>query len=255
MTVPTRFPRVPLKQMDAAMLVFELDRETSRVLVNRDADEEHELITAAATMASFLHRRQTRFVRGDLPRTPYIEHPLRVALRLLRWGATDASLIAAALLHDVIEDCTPELLSVFGAEHEGAWVCLERLYSRRVAGLVLEVTHSVGCINPDGYLEHIEQMIGSSSDALLIKASDLKDNAGSIRHQLGHGKDQKLLRLLKKYLPAVERVSVALRERADNNTGPLWSRPVVRNAAVDLEQLLEDLTELSEAHGIAAHPE
>jgi (p)ppGpp synthase/HD superfamily hydrolase len=61
-------------------------------------------------MASFLHRKQTRFVRGDLPRVPYIEHPLRVALRLVRWGVPDAELIAAALLHDVVEDCSTELL-------------------------------------------------------------------------------------------------------------------------------------------------
>lgn len=65
-------------------------------------------------MARFLHRKQTRFVCGGPPGVPYIEHPLRVARRLIPWGIRDAELIAAALLHDVAEDCAEEPLALFG---------------------------------------------------------------------------------------------------------------------------------------------
>lgn len=230
--LPTYFPRVPLKRMDPAMLVFELDRETDRVMPAGT-----ELITSAATMASFLHRNQTRSVRGDLPRVPYVEHPLRVALRLVRWGVTDVEVIAAALLHDVVEDAAEEILEVFGRAGESALDCLTRLYGARVATLVEQVTNPT---DGTGYLEHIENLTAHPV-ALLIKASDLKDNAGSIRHQLGHADEPKMIRRARKYLPVVEVVSDALR---DSNLGI----QAVLTAVDQLDTLHEDLTDLLETH-------
>lgn len=196
--LPTTFPRVPLKKMDPSMLVFELDRETHRLI-----PAACELITSAATMASFLHREQTRSVRGDLPRVPYIEHPLRVGLRLIRWGVRDGEIIAAALLHDVVEDCSDELVAVFGRAQENPFECLARLYSARVADFVFDVTNPTDGIS---YCEHIGQLAESGSIGLLIKASDLKDNAGSIRHQLGYDEDDRMLHRAHKYLPAIQDV-------------------------------------------------
>lgn len=68
-SLPFVFPHAPLKAMDPAMLVFELNRETLRLM-----PEHSELITSAATMAAFLHDGQTRFTRGKMTRVPYIEH-------------------------------------------------------------------------------------------------------------------------------------------------------------------------------------
>lgn len=196
--LPTTFPRVPLKAMDSAMLVLELDRETGRLMP--DASE---LITSAVTMAGFLHRHQTRSMRGDLPRVPYIEHPLRVALRLVRWGVTDPQLIAAGLLHDTLEDAGDELAAVFGPPGETPPVTMARLYGARIATLVSEVTNPT---DGTSYHDHIAMLAASGSPALLVKASDLKDNAGSIGHQMDHGEDEKMLRRARKYatvIPAV----------------------------------------------------
>lgn len=229
--LPTTFPRVPLKQMDPSMLVFELDRETERLM-----PEHAELITSAATLASFLHREQTRMVRGDLPRVPYIEHPLRVALRLIRWGVRDAELIAAALLHDVAEDCADELLDVFGEAEETATNCLARLYGQRTASFIAQVTNPT-----DGtdYRQHIEDLAGRGCPALLIKASDLKDNAGSIKHQLGHGHDQRLLHLLHKYGPVLRTVVKGLTTRMDELPATI--------AAEDLAKVADDLAAIERA--------
>lgn len=207
-TLPTTFPRVPLKQMDPSMLVFELDRETHRLM-----PEAAELITSAATMASFLHREQTRSVRGDMPRVPYIEHPLRVALRLIRWGVRSPGLIAAALLHDVLEDCSEELLKVFGRHGESGLECLMRLYGPVVANDVNVLTNPI-----DGtrYHVHIRHLVRLEHEALLIKTSDLKDNAGSIRHQMGYGNDERMLRRARKYLPAIEDVVAGLKDICAN---------------------------------------
>lgn len=45
---------------------------------------------------------------------PYWVHLVRVALALVRWGETDPDLLAAALLHDVVED-TPTMLAEVSA--------------------------------------------------------------------------------------------------------------------------------------------
>lgn len=241
-TLPTTFPRVPLKDMDPSMLVFELDRETARLM-----PENTELITSAATMASFLHRKQSRMVRGDLPRVPYIEHPLRVALRLVRWGVTDAEVVAAALLHDVLEDCDEELLKVFGQPGENAVACLTRLYGGRIALLVEQVSNPDGA---EGYHRYVSLLAAlGKPETLLIKAGDLKDNAGSIPHQLGHGTDrtdERLLRMLEKYLPTLETITEALARTAlVASEASTFSR-----AADQLSYLLIDLNTLADEHGI-----
>ncbi|MDP9903222.1 HD domain-containing protein [Arthrobacter bambusae] len=230
--LPTTFPRVPLKQMDAAALVFELDREAERLLGDHST-----LITSAATVASFLHRNQTRFVRGDLPRVPYIEHPLRVALRLIRWGVTDAWLIAAALLHDVVEDCAEELVSFFGDPGDTPLECLTRMYGTEVATYVNAVTNPPTAKNKAGYLSHLQELAASGTAALLIKASDLKDNAGSIRHQIGHGQDARIFRMAAKYQPALQLVISGLEEHLVGR----WS-PAADSASADLGSVASELS-------------
>jgi (p)ppGpp synthase/HD superfamily hydrolase len=71
------------------------------------------LLDEAFLFAEEAHRRQTR--KGA--ETPYIVHPFGVAMLLGRAGCDD-ELVAAGLLHDVVEDCgvTLEQLSArFGA--------------------------------------------------------------------------------------------------------------------------------------------
>lgn len=52
-TTTMTYPRTPLKDMDPAMLVLELNRETLRLF-----PEHSELITSALTMATFLHQKR-----------------------------------------------------------------------------------------------------------------------------------------------------------------------------------------------------
>ncbi len=51
------------------------------------------------------HRDQTR--KGSS--TPYVAHPCAVALILQQFGFHDESIIAAALLHDIVEDTVHSL--------------------------------------------------------------------------------------------------------------------------------------------------
>jgi guanosine-3',5'-bis(diphosphate) 3'-pyrophosphohydrolase len=84
------------------------------------------LILKAAQFAAHKHRDQRR---KDVRATPYINHPLELANVLTsEGGVTDPVVLAAALLHDTIEDTQTsyeELRSAFGL---------------RVADVVVELT-------------------------------------------------------------------------------------------------------------------
>lgn len=84
------------------------------------------LVLKAAAFAANKHRTQKR---KDTDASPYINHPLEVARILTEEGAVvDAEVIAAALLHDTIED-TNTLEAELAAE-----------FGERVASMVVEVT-------------------------------------------------------------------------------------------------------------------
>lgn len=57
------------------------------------------LVDTAARIAAIAHKKQTRKQDG----TPYIMHPAAVALMLAKHGFSD-EVVAAALVHDVLED-------------------------------------------------------------------------------------------------------------------------------------------------------
>jgi len=84
------------------------------------------LLLRAAAFAAHKHRAQRR---KDAAATPYINHPLAVARALAEEGGIqDPEVLAAALLHDTIEDtetCYEELRGQFG---------------ERIADVVAEVT-------------------------------------------------------------------------------------------------------------------
>ena len=62
--------------------------------------KDFDMLQLAITKASLLHKGQKRKLGED-----YIEHPMRVANKLKMLKLQDENLLAAALLHDVLEDC------------------------------------------------------------------------------------------------------------------------------------------------------
>ena len=107
-------------------------------------------VAAAKAIATIAHRSQT-----DKIGVAYIEHPRRVAARL-----NDPKHIAAAWLHDVIEDCgiTAENLAAAGISNEviDAVVLLTRTDENE----------------GDGYYEAIRE----NPIALAVKLADIADN-------------------------------------------------------------------------------
>jgi guanosine-3',5'-bis(diphosphate) 3'-pyrophosphohydrolase len=69
------------------------------------------LLERALRVAAVAHQQQTRKASG----VPYITHPIAVAMLLQRHGFTDEQTLAAALLHDVVED-TPVTIEELSKE-------------------------------------------------------------------------------------------------------------------------------------------
>jgi GTP diphosphokinase / guanosine-3',5'-bis(diphosphate) 3'-diphosphatase len=116
------------------------------------------LIIRATAFAADKHRKERR---KDAEATPYINHPIALANLLVNdAGIEDASVLAAALLHDTIEDTATtaeELTSAFGAE---------------IAGIVLEVTDDKKLQKAERKRLQVEHAPHLSPKAKLVKLAD-----------------------------------------------------------------------------------
>lgn len=124
------------------------------------------LVLEAADFAARRHRGQTR---KDEARSPYINHPLRVAHLLSQVGEVrDAEVLAAALLHDTVEDTdtTPgDIADAFGP---------------RVHDLVLEVSDDKQLSAAQRKQVQIDHASTLSRGAVLIKLADKTSNIRDI---------------------------------------------------------------------------
>lgn len=130
------------------------------------AAERSPLVHAALAKARAAHEGQVRNGSGGMP---YVEHPITVAARLEEHGFGD-EVLAAALLHDVVEDSgttLEELREPFGA---------------KVAGLVGALTDDEAI---DSYrerkAEHRERVAAAPADALAIYGADKLTNVATLR--------------------------------------------------------------------------
>jgi guanosine-3',5'-bis(diphosphate) 3'-pyrophosphohydrolase len=116
----------------------------------------------AAHFSADKHRDQRR---KGVRNTPYINHPLEVADRLNRIaGVEDATILAAAILHDTIEDT------------ETTEAELAREFGREVAALVAELTEDKEPHWTVRKRHEIDSAPGLSPAAKLIKLSDKTSN-------------------------------------------------------------------------------
>ena len=115
----------------------------------------------ASAFAARAHRHQ---VRRD-GRTPYFSHCVRVALTVaLKFGCTDDTVLAAALLHDVIEDTQADyddVLQHFGSE---------------VAEMVAALSKDMRLVESGREPAYDAQLAEAPWQARLIKLADVYDN-------------------------------------------------------------------------------
>jgi GTP diphosphokinase / guanosine-3',5'-bis(diphosphate) 3'-diphosphatase len=116
------------------------------------------LVLKAMAFAARKHRHQRR---KDLEASPYINHPIDLADILANEAQiTDAVVIAAAVLHDTVEDTetTPEELTLeFGPE---------------ISAIVAEVTDNKSLPKEERKRLQIERAAGASFQAQQLKLAD-----------------------------------------------------------------------------------
>lgn len=119
--------------------------------------EAEALLLEAVAFAAEKHRHQRR---KDAHASPYINHPIELAILLQREGITDPVTLCAALLHDTIEDTqttADELRAAFGDE---------------IARVVLEVTDDKHLPKQDRKRLQIEHAHTLSKRARAVKLAD-----------------------------------------------------------------------------------
>ena len=144
-------------------------------------DAERHRLEDALELASRLHaddRRQSE---------PYINHPLRVAIRIMsHYGIRDPDVIVAALLHDSVEDHADGLAP--DGTTESALHQLGERFGPRVAELVAAVTNPEWDPGRDRhvqYREHVAASLDGCPWARVIKASDFTDNGAGLLYTTG----------------------------------------------------------------------
>jgi guanosine-3',5'-bis(diphosphate) 3'-pyrophosphohydrolase len=131
-------------------------------------DDSAGILLKAMRFSAVKHRDQRR---GDIPQSPYINHPIQVAETLWEIGGVrDDATLVAAILHDTLEDTTAssdEIRALFGKE---------------ILTLVLEVTDDKHLPKPERKRLQIEHAPHVSPAAKLIKLADKICNLGDILH-------------------------------------------------------------------------
>lgn len=186
-------------------------------------DVNSDKVRHAVLLASDLHKTDTRSVRLHHDQTPYIEHPLRNTLRLIRLGCKSETVIIGSILHDTVEDHPFEMAEKAGVkttdEQEAREACYKYIaqqYDERTAAMVKGMSNPITDKNVRvpweeknrNYAAHVVEAI-ENPDVLLGKVSDFIDNALSLHHTEAAMSPVGLHRKASKYLL----VSTALRGR------------------------------------------
>ncbi len=186
-------------------------RERFGIEVQRLPIAERPRLQEALRVAAELHRDDWR------TREPYLNHLLRVAIRIVHhYRIDDADVICAALLHDAVEDHPFELATgqQIGADAPASTMDPDTLtaaalavvaarFGDRVAELVSAVTNPHYDETRDKdvqYREHVIESLSANPWARVIKLSDFTDNAVGI----GWTTHRKAQRVAPKYYPLID---------------------------------------------------
>jgi len=153
-----------------------------------------ETLLYAARYAAEKHAGQTRKGPSQIP---YINHPLRVAeLIATVGGIDDTDILAAALLHDVVEDC--------GVKADE----IKELFGEKIAGYVSEVSDDRSLPKARRKELQIEHAPHLSAGAQTIKLADKISNITEVIADPGIGWDVQRRR---EYVAWGEKVVAGLR--------------------------------------------
>lgn len=160
----------------------------------------YEKVSHAEAVATLAHDGQLRKYTGE----PYIEHPRAVAELVKQAKNCDDSMIAAAWLHDTVEDTqitAPEIHSWFGA---------------KVFKMVVDLTN---CDLDEGnrrerFQINMQRLSKASGATQTVKVCDILHNTSTIVRDNPRFAGQYLEEKLEVLMHALTRADKALRQRA-----------------------------------------
>jgi (p)ppGpp synthase/HD superfamily hydrolase len=127
----------------------------------------NDIVFAAAAFAARTHRHQFR--KDGL--TPYFSHPVRVCLVVTHvFGFRDPKMLAAALLHDTIEDTTTDRDDI--VEHFGEEVAL----------WVTSLSKDPRMPEVEREMAYCRQLAASEWQVKALKLADIYDNLADCAH-------------------------------------------------------------------------
>ncbi|MGH9210633.1 MAG: HD domain-containing protein [Acidimicrobiales bacterium] len=240
----TALRMLPLKDMDPGLLSFAILRESAALGVDITA------LVAAMELAAYVHRDDARGNRKHLPADPYIAHPFRLVLRLVRYGCQDLDVLCAAALHDTVEDHPDDIVALLvrsperavgGADvRDGAVELLAATFGRGVARIVAAVTNPPRPADEpeqdrhQAYHAHVAEVV-ADPQVFMVKFADFVDNAGSLRHMTD---SERRSRLARKYAPLVPAFRSALhRHRGTLPVPPDGQRQIDQHLAATADWL------------------
>lgn len=171
-------------------------------------NEENDLriVFEALSFASAMHRSQRRKDNRD---TPYINHPIDVAKMLVTVGGiNDTDVLAAAILHDTIEDT------------EATEEDIDSLFGKKIKKLVLECTDDKSLPKQERKRLQVLQAPHKSESAKCIK---LADKISNVRDISEHPPAFWPIARVREYLDWTEKVVAGLRG-ANKNLEDLYDR-------------------------------
>jgi guanosine-3',5'-bis(diphosphate) 3'-pyrophosphohydrolase len=124
-----------------------------------------ELVLQAAAFAAEKHRNQRR---KDAEASPYINHPIQLAYILVQADVEDPIVLAAALLHDTIEDTN--------TTHDE----LEIVFGHEIANIVVECSDDKTLDKLERKQAQVDHAAHISKRAQLVKLADKIANVSDI---------------------------------------------------------------------------
>ena len=205
------FSEKSLRNMDTALLSF----YSAKIAEREDIVWENinkEKFSHALFLSTIWHKGQTRRSGKGTSRTPYINHPMRNMLRAYQWGFRNSDILAAIVLHDVIEDSSDRIVgNSINVENEEelrdkASEIIEDLFSEKVKELILSVSNPIQDKKnnlsqeqrTENYIKHLENIL-YEPDVFIVKFSDYIDNAGGLIGLFDVEKERQPTNLFNKY--------------------------------------------------------
>ncbi len=245
-----RYRAMSLKHMDDAQLAEAILLEADELGLDTAK------ISSAIALASELHGNQFRKGnRGDLTNPPYIEHPLRNTLRIIRMGCSDEPTINGSLLHDTVEDGSSVFAKRRGwsnrearnehAARQELTAHIEATFGAETRAIVIAVTNEIPEGDPRtqtteekhrGYVGHLRKQVLASAKAYIVKASDFIDNATGLYHGVGSLDPVKLKNQATKYLLSIPVFQEGLETLKLDL--PLHSQELLRKSFIETERRL-----------------